>query len=70
MNYQRSPLPYLLILIAILGISIYTGVTIDRRMEEPIVYSIQNSESDKPSLTINEDTGKPRIILSSDYPGK
>lgn len=45
--YQKSPFPYLITLIVIVGLSCLTNLTIDKEIEEPIIHVIkQNSSND------------------------
>ncbi len=45
--YQKSPFPYLITLIVIVGLSCFTNLTIDKEIEEPIIHVIkQNSSND------------------------
>ena len=43
--YQKSPFPYLFVLIAIIGISCLTNLTIDKEIEEPIIHVIQKNST-------------------------
>lgn len=45
--YQKSPLPYLLILVGIVTISCFTNLTIDKEIEEPIVHVIKKETKPK-----------------------
>ena len=38
--YQKSPFPYLFILTGIIVVSSLTNLTIDKQIEEPIVYKV------------------------------
>ena len=52
--YQKSPFPYLIVLVAIIGISCFTNLTIDKEIEQPIIHVIQkNSTAD---LNIADET--------------
>lgn len=42
--YQKSPFPYLFILIGIITISCFTNLTLDKEIEEPIVYKVEKAE--------------------------
>ena len=46
--YQKSPFPYLIILVVIIGISCFTNLTIDKEIEQPIIHVInENSSAEK-----------------------
>lgn len=40
MKFQKSPYPYLLMLSIIIGLASFSKITVDKAVEEPIVYSI------------------------------
>ena len=52
--YQKSPFPYLVVLLAIVGVSCFTSLTIDKEIEQPIIYEI-HQESSKKSQLANEE---------------
>lgn len=39
--YQKSPLPYVFILLAIIALTGFTSFTIDKKIEQPIVHIIE-----------------------------
>ena len=41
--YQKSPFPYLIILVMIIGISCFTNLTIDKEIEQPIIHEIHEN---------------------------
>lgn len=43
--YQKSPFPYLLVLVGIILISCFTNLILDKEIEEPIVYKITKNDS-------------------------
>ena len=45
--YQKSPFPYLIVLVLIISISSYSSLTIDKKIAEPIVYNIKDNSMDK-----------------------
>lgn len=45
--YQKSPFPYLIVLVLIISISSYSSLTIDKKIAEPIVYTINDNSIDK-----------------------
>lgn len=49
--YQKSPFPYLIVLVAIIGISCLTNLTIDKQIEEPIIHVIHKNSSVETSST-------------------
>ena len=54
MKYQKSPLPYLILLVAIISIAVYSTVTIDKQINQPMVYSIKKDAENKHLLAIDE----------------
>lgn len=40
MTFQKSPFPYMALLIAIVGFTSYTNLTIDKEIEAPILHKI------------------------------
>lgn len=52
--YQKSPFPYLITLIAIIGISCITNLTIDKEIEEPIIHVIKENTSNESFLTLEK----------------
>ncbi len=52
--YQKSPFPYLITLIAIIGISCITNLTIDKEIEEPIIHVIKENASNESYLTLDQ----------------
>lgn len=60
--YQKSPFPYLIVLVAIIGISSFTNLTIDKEIEQPIIHVIQENSNidpviaEKPTVLKNEST--------------
>ena len=62
--YQKSPFPYLFILIGIIALSCFTNLTIDKEIEEPIIHVIKKEpleqqlsiHSKKEAVTITEIT--------------
>jgi hypothetical protein len=55
--YQKSPFPYLIVLVAIIGISCFTNLTIDKEIEQPIIHVIQ-----KKSTVENLSTQEPNLL--------
>lgn len=43
MKFQKSPFPYLLTLVGIISLSILSNATVNKTIEEPIEYSIENN---------------------------
>lgn len=43
--YQKSPFPYLIVLVAIIGLSCFTNLTIDKEIEQPITHEIHQSST-------------------------
>lgn len=43
MKFQKSPFPYLLTLVGIISISILSNATVNKTIEEPIKYNIENN---------------------------
>lgn len=41
--YQKSPFPYLLVLVVIIGLSCFTNLTIDKEIEQPIIHVIDQT---------------------------
>lgn len=44
--YQKSPFPYLFVLVIIVGMSCFTSLTIDKEIEQPIVHVIDQNSSE------------------------
>ncbi|GAB5565229.1 MAG: hypothetical protein Wins2KO_22920 [Winogradskyella sp.] len=42
MKYQKSPLPYLTLLITIISAALYSTTTIDKQINQPLVYTIES----------------------------
>ena len=49
--YQKSPLPYLFILVGIVTISCFANLTIDKEIEEPIVHIIKKEPNPKKAVS-------------------
>jgi hypothetical protein len=55
--YQKSPFPYLIVLVVIIGLSCFTNLTIDKEIEEPIIHVIEKNSTVK---TLS--TQEPKIL--------
>ncbi|NRB59616.1 MAG: hypothetical protein HRU50_06680 [Winogradskyella sp.] len=42
MKYQKSPLPYLTLLVIIISAALYSTTTIDKKINQPLVYTIES----------------------------
>lgn len=64
--YQKSPIPYLIVLVLIISLSSYSSLTIDRKISEPIVYNINDNSIDK-LLAVDKkiETFKDSLVLAS-----
>ena len=67
MNYQKSPLPYLSLLISIICLAIYSISTIDKQIDQPLVYTIENASKnevlvDRVEKSIQKDPSYAAII--------
>ncbi|MCD2258351.1 hypothetical protein [Psychroserpens luteolus] len=52
MEFKKSPFPYILLLSSILSIAFYANRTWDKKMNEPLTYSLHKIEnSSKSELT-------------------
>ncbi len=60
--YQKSPFPYLFILVVIIGMSCFTSLTIDKEIEQPIVHVIQQNNIE------NEMALEKKLIILKDSP--
>lgn len=45
MKFQKSPFPYLAVLAAIITLAAYSNQTVNKSIEQPIVYHIENTSS-------------------------
>jgi len=43
--YQKSPFPYLVVLLVIIGLSCFTNLTIDKEIEQPIIHVIDQTST-------------------------
>jgi len=41
--YQKSPFPYIIVLVVIIGLSCFTNLTIDKEIEQPIIHVIDQT---------------------------
>lgn len=65
MKYQKSPFPYVFLLIGILGISIYFNLVIDKKINAPIVHTINaNDQEDLPIAKSKEIQLKSQYLLA------
>ncbi|CAL2056937.1 hypothetical protein [Tenacibaculum sp. 190524A05c] len=44
MKYQKSPFPYVFLLVGILSISVYSNLVTDKQINAPIVHTIKANE--------------------------
>lgn len=52
--YQKSPFPYVIVLLAIVGISCFTSLTIDKEIEQPIIHVIHQESMNQSQLANKE----------------
>ena len=52
--YQKSPFPYLFILLLIVGTSCFTNLTIDKEIEAPIIHILEQKTVSKSPITQQE----------------
>lgn len=43
--YQKSPFPYLVVFLVIVGLSCFTNLTIDKEIEQPIIHVIDQTST-------------------------
>ena len=43
--YQKSPFPYIIVLVVIIGLSCITNLTIDKEIEQPIIHVIDQTST-------------------------
>ncbi len=61
MKYQKSPIPYLLLLIVILSTAVYSTATIDKQVNQPTVYSINKDSNNTPMLASDNEQNSMNI---------
>lgn len=45
MKFQKSPFPYIITLLIIIGFSVLSNMTVNKTIEKPITYSIEKTTS-------------------------
>ncbi|CAL2076128.1 hypothetical protein [Tenacibaculum sp. 190524A05c] len=55
MKYQKSPFPYVFLLVGILSISVYSNLVTDKQINAPIVHTIKaNALPEKTIVKVKE----------------
>lgn len=62
--YQKSPFPYLFILVGIITLSSFSTLTLDKQIDEPIVYIINKKSFKKELQTKQNSKEQDKSILA------
>lgn len=54
MKFQKSPFPYVITLVSIISISIFSNITVNKNIENPITYSIEKTATDTENNESNQ----------------
>ncbi|MEM6687136.1 MAG: hypothetical protein AAF617_15250 [Bacteroidota bacterium] len=66
MTFQKSPFPFVLLLIAIMSVAVYFNFSVDATIEQPIVHTIEKQETTSYQIA-TEDTQSDSPIVASNY---
>jgi hypothetical protein len=65
MTFQKSPFPFVLLLVAIMSVAVYFNFSVDATIEEPIVYTIEKQETTSYQIATEETTTNCPMIASN-----